>query len=411
MLGVAIRIAQRIGIHSETVLAKCTALEAEIRRRLWWSLILFDTRIGELADFKTIILTPTWDCRIPLNVNDSDFGLEMKEPPQVQGKCTEALFTVVRSELGDFIRHTMFHLDFTSPALKPTAAKEIQHGPVLEDSEMVSLEQMIEDKYLKFCNPENPLHFMTIWTTRAYLAKSRLVEHYSRYFSPSVYLAEEQRDAALSYALRMLECDTKIMASPLTKGFHWLAYFHFPFTAYIQIVQNLKRRPVSDQADQAWEVMNDNFEARFAFLRRDAGPLFKIFANVVLQAWDARKATFEQLGEPLVAPRIVSSIRHQVGRTAQDVQNPDTAQLNGATDMGITGGDLPISMPMGFGTHSLLYGMEWQGDYVVTGPGTYPDISRLDPLDVDVDQLDWSAIDWDVVNDPAADATGRSLPY
>jgi hypothetical protein len=52
MLGVAIRIAQRMGIHSESALAKCTVFEAELRRRLWWSLVLFDTRISEMADHK-----------------------------------------------------------------------------------------------------------------------------------------------------------------------------------------------------------------------------------------------------------------------------------------------------------------------------------------------------------------------
>ncbi|KAK9337314.1 hypothetical protein LIPSTDRAFT_57140 [Lipomyces starkeyi NRRL Y-11557] len=411
MLGVAIRIAQRIGIHSESVLAKCTALEAEMRRRLWWSLILFDTRIGEMADFKTTTLTPTWDCRIPLNVNDSDFRLEMKEPPQVQGKSTEALFAVVRSELGDFVRHTMFHLDFTSPALKPVA-KDVQHGPIPEGSELVSLEKMIEDKYLKFCDPENPLHFMTIWTTKAYLAKCRLVEHYSRYSSSSVHQAEAQRDAPISYALSMLECDTKIMTSPLTKGFLWLVHFYFPFTAYIQIVQSLKRRPVSDQAELAWEVMSDNYEARFGLLRRDDSPFFKIFTKILLQAWEAREATFKQLGESLVTPRIVLSIRHQVAQIAQNAQNPDTGQPNGATDMGIN--NFLMSMPMGFGSHSLLYSMGGQASYAVTGPGAYPDMPGLAPLDVDVNQLDWSAMDWDLVNTPAGEAgesTGLSLPY
>jgi hypothetical protein len=77
----------------------------------------------------------------------------MKEPPSVQGKATDALFAVVRSELGDFVRHTMFHLDFTSPALKPI---------VPEVADLATLEKLINEKYLKFCDEENPLHFMTI---------------------------------------------------------------------------------------------------------------------------------------------------------------------------------------------------------------------------------------------------------
>ncbi|KAF4632699.1 hypothetical protein G7Y89_g5427 [Cudoniella acicularis] len=410
MLGVAIRIAQRMGIHSESELAKCTTLEAEMRRRLWWSLVFFDTRIGELADFKTATLTPTWDCRIPLNINDSDLRLEMKEPPQVQGKSTEALFAVVRSELGDFIRHTTFHHAFASPALRPVA-KDAQNSPIPEGSELVDLEKMIEDKYLKFCDPENPLHFMTIWMTRAYLARCRLMEYYSR--CSSAHQAEAQRDAAISYALNMLECDTKIMTSPLTKGFLWQIHFYFPFTAYIQIVKNLKRRPVCDQAEQAWEVMSDNYEARFDLLRRDDGnPLFQLFTKIVFQAWDAREAAFRRLGKSLVTPRIVLSIRHKVAQIAQDIQNVGPGQPNGATDMGIK--DLPMSMAMGFGSHSLLYGMGRQDGYAGTGLGAYPDMSELAPLDVDIDQWDWSAMDWDLANAAAGEAggsSGVSLPY
>ena len=166
MLGVAVRIAQRMGIHSESALSKCTAFEAEMRRRLWWSPILFDTRIGQIANSRTVTLDPTWDCKIPLNVNDSDLRPEMKGPPAVQGKCTEALFVVVRSELGEYIRHTEFHLDFTCPALKPIA-KHVQNGFALGGGELIKLEEMIEDQYFKACDQKNPIHFMTIWTTRA----------------------------------------------------------------------------------------------------------------------------------------------------------------------------------------------------------------------------------------------------
>ena len=405
LLGVAIRIAQRMGIDSESALARCTALEAEMRRRLWWSLILFDARVSELADFKPATLNPTWDCRIPLNVNDSDFRPEMKDPPQVQGKSTETLFAVVRSEIGDFVRHTMFHLDLTSPALKPVA-KDVQHRPNSESSELVSLERMIEDKYLKFCDPENPLHFMTIWTTRGYLAKCRLMEYCSRSSSLSVYRAEAQRDATVSFALSMLKCDTKVMTSPLTKGFLWLAHFYFPLTAYIHIVQNLKRRPVSDQAEQAWEIMSDNYKARCYFLHKDYNPFFKIFARIVLQAWEAREATSRQSGESLVIPWIVLSIRYRMTELTQNEQNTDTGQPDSATDLGIN--DFPISMPTGFGSHSLLHSMGGQDGYAGTESAAYPDMLGLASLDVDVNQLDWSAMDWDLVNAPTGEA-GESI--
>jgi Fungal specific transcription factor domain len=391
MLGVAIRIAQRMGIHSESALAKCTVVEAEMRRRLWWSLILFDTRISEIANSKTTTLDPTWDCKIPLNVNDSDLRPEMKGPPAIQGKSTEALFAVVRSELGEFIRHTVFHLDFTNPALKPIA-KHLHAGPAPEGGELVKLEEMIEDQYLKSCDQENPIHFMTIWTTRAYLAKCRLLEHHSRYSSSSVRRTEAQRDAATSYALRMLECDTKIMTSPLTKGFLWLNHFYFPFPAYIQIVQDLRRRPISEQARQAWEVMSDNYEAWFDSQFRDDGPFFQIFTKIVLQAWEACEAASKQLGETLTPPRIVSSIRHTLAQKARHARNTDAERPNIIMGMGIDEFPMSMPMPIGFANQSLPYSVGMPDGYAVMRPEIYSGIPGQAPLDAHMNQLDWTVL-------------------
>ena len=362
-------------------------------RRLWWSLIIFDTRIGEMADSKATSLLPAWDCRVPLNVNDSDLRQEMKEPPQVQGKSTDALFAVVRSELADFVRHTMFHLSFFGPAARPIDTN-IQHG-THTDSKMDSLGKVVEDRYLNFCDPDNPLHFMTIWTTRGNLAKFRLMEHHFRYSDSSLHQAAAQRDAALSYALSMLECNTKLMTSPLTKGFIWMVYSYFPFMGYIQIVQHLKWRPMSAQATKAWQIMSDNYHARLDSLSvKDR--FFKLLTSFVLQAWEAREAALKQSGEASATPEIVLSIRHSLEHMALDADNSSAGQPYGAIN--IESPDFAMSMPMGLGSHGPIHGMGGHDDYVFSGPGACPDIPGISPRNLDLDHLDWSAMDWDLGN-------------
>jgi Fungal specific transcription factor domain len=380
MLGVAIRIAQRMGLHSESSLARCTALEAELRRRLWWSLVLFDTRISEMAEHKISTLAPTWDCRIPLNVSDSDLRPEMKELPVVQEKSTDALFAVVRSELGDFVRHTMFHLDFTNPALKSIV------GDV---PEVATFEKIIDDKYLKFCDAEIPLHFMTIWWTRSYLAKCRLLEHHSRYSNQSVPQTDAQRDAIISIAIRMLECDTKLRSSVLTKPFRWLIHLHFPAPGYIQIVQDLRSRPGCEIADQAWEAMSDNFDTLFVFVKEDSeSPLFRIFTKMILQAWEAREAASS---EPLMPPRIVSSIRHRLAQIDQKAQAVDVQQPDD-----VMPGNFAMPMPLLMDPlpHGSPYNISARGGYGEVGPKTYSNISGTPPMSVDSNLLDWAAMDW-----------------
>ena len=376
------RIAQRMGIHSEPALAKCTIVEAEMRRRLWWSLILFDYRLSEISNAKTSMLDPTWDCRVPLNVNDNDLRAEMKVPPVVQGISSEALFAVVRSELGDLIRNTRFHLDFTNPALKPLV-KQLLNAPSPEGDELRRLEEKIESQYLQFCDQENPIHFMATWTTRAHLAKCRLMEQQIQLSGSSARRTEAQHDAATSYALRMLECDTMIMASPLTERFLWLNHFHFPFPGYVQIMQDVKRRPFSKQARKAWGVMSDNYttwlDPRFC----EDNPFFRMFSGMVFGAWNAYEAALKQSGDTLTLPRIVSSIRNILGESAR--QNPPTEQPNISMDM--RGDELPMSLD--FADESF---MGVQHGTAVMDPDLFPGISGPASFDLNMGQLDWSML-------------------
>ncbi|KAI3324420.1 hypothetical protein HD806DRAFT_495026 [Xylariaceae sp. AK1471] len=327
MLGAAIRIGQRMGIHGEAANTTLNPHEAEMRRRLWWSLVLFDARIAEMADFKSTILGPNWDCKMPLNMGDSELRADIKEPPAAQMRPTEAIFPVVRSEIAQFLRHTTFFLDLTCPALKPLA-KDRQHASSSTLDELIDLERMIEDKYLKFCDPENPLQYMTIWTARGFIAKYQLVEYYTKYSSASPDQAEAQRSAATFYAFRILDCDTKVMTSHLTKGYTWLAKFYFPLPAYLYLVQYLKKQPLHEQADRAWELMSENHAARFTESAwvSDENPLFKMFSGMVLETWEVREAALRQLGRPLTTPRVVSETRKTLARIAEAKRDLESNQ-------------------------------------------------------------------------------------
>lgn len=394
MLGIASRIAQRMGIQYESNNSKYPVLEAEMRRRLWWSFVLFDARISELSDYRSTTLSPTWDCKIPLNVNDFDLRPEMKEPPAVQGKITEALFPLLRCEIGEFVRHSSFHLDFTNPSLKPIA-KNLPGGGNLD-----ALEELIEKGYLDHCDSQNPLHFMTIWMMRSALSKHRLLEYYSRCsFEPRT---ERQDDTPMLYAFKVLDSDTKIMSSPLTKGYTWFLHVHLPLPAYIHIVQELIKRPIRPEAKQAWEGMSDNYEARFSDSDVVGSSVFKPFAKIILQAWEALEKASKDF-EPstqcqTTLPRIVSSLKRRMAEAALDEQNTNMEQqLNDFTNADIT--DMFMSVPVGFGNPNSLYGMARPNSY---SAGTdqvrlpNPDISGQTPAlsAAEMHQMAWGSMVW-----------------
>ena len=380
MLAIAIRIAQRMGIHSESTLGTCTPFEAELRRRLWWSLMLFDTRINETTGSRVRVLDPTWDCNIPSNVNDPDLRPEMKGLVFQSVGSTEGIFATVRSRIGNFIRNSEFHLDFLNPALKPIV-QHMQNNLALESNRVANLEQIIEEQYLSICDQENPVHFMTIWASRAYLAKCRLLEHIAMYTDSPVRQTDLQLDRATAYAIRMLECDNKVMTSPLTRRFRWFSHAYFPFPAYMQIMQDLRKRPMSPNACQAWEVMSDNYDAWMGIQRRDDMLFHQIFGNFVLRAWEARDDLARRSGESLRPPRIVTSIRQTL---RSDPSNAKAETPSTDANMGMD--EFTVPRPLKVDDQSLPYSLGWQ----TMGPVYSSNGLGRMPSDSQIDQLDWT---------------------
>ncbi|EPE06448.1 zinc c6 transcription factor [Ophiostoma piceae UAMH 11346] len=344
MLGVCTRLAKSMRLEQETANARLPPLEGELRRRLWWALVLFDARISELAQSPPV-LDPTWDCRVPTNANDSDFRAEIKECPSdsaVQGKsyASEAVFAVVRGELGNAMRYMEYYIALSNPALRhmarrmpssSSAAASPAAGLSPEFAEIEALETLVNDKYLQYCDPDNGLHFMTIWFARGVIAKGRLIKYFAKFSAhdrndksgaasnsastPSSTAqpeAESLKDRAFDDALMVIKSDTMIMTSPLSRSYRWLLHLYFPMPAYIFVTQDLARRISGERAVAAWAAMHAHYEARFTMDDSDVRYMFKMFASTILQAWDHCEERCRAAGEPQPVPEMVLKIKAEL---------------------------------------------------------------------------------------------------
>ncbi|KAF2152741.1 hypothetical protein K461DRAFT_328105 [Myriangium duriaei CBS 260.36] len=316
MLGVAIRIARRMNLHIESSYAngKSTPFEAELGRRLWWSLVTFDSRICEIADHQGSVLDPTWDCKVLANVNDFDLRPEMKEPPTSQPYPTESIFVAVRSHVSEFMRQDPSNLDFINPIYKSIASKS--HG----DGTVKALETYLEENYFKFCSLENPLHAMTIWHTRSQIAKLYLTEHFAKYTEPSQQHNVAASEAATLHATTLLDCDSKLLTSPLTKKYEWFANSYFPFTSWMYVLKDLKISPLGNSAEQAWISMGENYAARGMYSQPYNHPFYMLLMRAIDQAWEAREQAFRSIGTVPSQPQMIFDVRTKKERAGLDSQ-------------------------------------------------------------------------------------------
>jgi hypothetical protein len=388
MLGVAVRTAQRMGIHRESYLAKCTIFEAEMRRRLWWSLMIYDARMGEKADFKDCSLAPTWDCNTPLNCNDSDLWPEMKEPPIGRDSgATESIFIVIRSEFADFMRNCHWYLEFSNPALKPLARQLPENGSLL------ALHARLEHTYLRFCDPANkPLQFLTVWMTRSYIIRSKLFEHYASFHEANTSQTDAQRNYSLQVALDMLVTDTTLMGATPVTGYKWYLLSYFPFPAYMHIVQHLACEPLHPQAEQAWNIMYENYCMRVdgAECERSVSVMAVMFGKTILIAWEALKKAYPA-DTPPEPPKLVAAIQARVVELPGSGANLSLGGCIVLENEAHKAAMLSSSSIMGLPSGSALFETEGGQDDLLMGsdPILYQSLYSQSSLGFESGNFDW----------------------
>ncbi|KAI1129191.1 hypothetical protein F5Y10DRAFT_264351 [Nemania abortiva] len=164
-----------------------------MRRRLWRALIHLDVvKIREWVDFKSSVLSTTWNYKIPVDVGYSDLYPEMTEPAAVQGKCTEAFLPCGKGHRRQISRI-------------PRSCSSTPLPDDLDDSRPSS--------------------------------KYRLMHHLVGQPLPKASPpSDEQLDVVPVNVIHMIKTDTEITNSPALRGFHWFMDFYFALAAYMQIV-------------------------------------------------------------------------------------------------------------------------------------------------------------------------------
>lgn len=92
LLSIAVRIGKRMGFHRDPVPFGHSPFEVEQRRRLWWTIVSYDARIGEMTGPTVTTISAGIDTRLPLNINDTDLHIDAKDPPVPRTGATEMMF-------------------------------------------------------------------------------------------------------------------------------------------------------------------------------------------------------------------------------------------------------------------------------------------------------------------------------
>ncbi|KAJ5377662.1 uncharacterized protein N7496_005071 [Penicillium cataractarum] len=306
--GVALRMAQRIGIHRDGSGHGLSIFETEMRRRIWFQLMILDATSAQFCGVAAGPFVDSADTRPPMNANDSDLDPRMTEPACEKEGPSEMIFCLARSEFGKWLRRWNTN---TGGSGSPWAFLSSSTLSLSEKDRCIDeLEDIMEQKFLKYCDQSIPLHLATTMMVRSSSHYTRLMAHHPRHYHDSgARIPQSEKDVIFGHCLKMAEYADYAQTNPDVQRFSWHMVNHMPWDAMIFMLSEMRNRTDPDEKDKVWEIVGSIYGRHVRQMgKKSQMPLHKALQNLFVKAWRAYVDECNQHGRtPRPCPTVVSS--------------------------------------------------------------------------------------------------------
>ncbi|KAH8698681.1 fungal-specific transcription factor domain-containing protein [Talaromyces proteolyticus] len=251
MTGLAIRMAQAIGLHRDGAnLKHLKPYKVEMRRRVWWALCMLDIRASENQGTDLTISNDSFDTKLPLNINDADIDPDSDQPPTEREGITDTFFARISYESCYIMRQ------MTGLIVKDGPSDLERQSHMLNE-----LYQIVERNRLKYWTESTSVVFWVMITcTRLVIAKMTLLTYLpSLFFSPNEHFSDEVRAKLFTSAIEVAEYNHTLNSEPKCRQWRWIFLTYTHWYAIVYLAMEISRRPWSPMVERAWVALHSSW--------------------------------------------------------------------------------------------------------------------------------------------------------
>lgn len=256
--GLAIRIAQALGLHRDGTCFNLPPFETEMRRRVWWSICVLDLRSAEDHGFEPMLAESSYDTKFPLNINDSDIEPDSVEFPEPREGFTEMTLCILRNNINTTVRRIV-----TSRLPQPGTVSDEEMLALLKEKERTveDFENIVEEKFVPCCDRSKPLSFLVASISRLVAAKMRL-RVYHPFLKPGsgVELSQQTKDRLFLASVEGFEFVRALESDSITAKWSWLTRTFAAWDSLAHLLTELCVRTKGELVDRAWEAVRWVFD-------------------------------------------------------------------------------------------------------------------------------------------------------
>lgn len=254
LTGLLIHIAQGMGLHRDGSHFNLSPFETEMRRRVWWGLLILDLRSAEELGCDLVVTEHSYDTQMPSNIDDADISpatVEFPEPKEGRSDCAVA---IVRYEICGLARR----LVRASSAAVSMCPKAGETSLPERERMLVEVYQRIESKFLKHAVEEtDALYWVAAMISRVIMAKMCIVIYQPMLFPGTDHdLTQDVRHRVYVAAIEIMEYSHILNNNDRCKQFRWLFMTYTNWHAIAYTLIETCRRPWTPLVERGWEALN-----------------------------------------------------------------------------------------------------------------------------------------------------------
>ena len=306
LTGIAVRLARKMGLHRDGESLGLTPFDTEMRRRLWWQIVHIDFRTADQLGTRPSLDLFSGDAKTPLNVADEDLAPDMTVFPKERNGITSIVPCLIRCEIMTALRK--LSQPFSTDARWDVLSRsDITVSKI--DTAILELEDILERKFLRYCDPFESLHTFVSIMIRAGLCRMRLLAHNPRRFAErGAAIPQAERDIVFVNVTKMLEYAALVQENQAIHKYMWQISTTYLWNLILYALIEARHRKTGPEVNRLWQLIGIVFSQYPNAFK--AGTVFAALGKWMLEVWNEYVAAAKaaRLPEP-IAPEYINAIR------------------------------------------------------------------------------------------------------
>jgi hypothetical protein len=257
--GLAIRLAQSIGLHRDGASLQLSPFETEMRLRLWWHLCVLDSRAPEDHGFQPTVDIINRELRLPLNVNDNQIYPDMAKFPVESNGWTEMSFFLIQTEscrvLHPILDNSEQHLSDALLDITGKREKIRERGQYLSAKYGILSRSGIAPDLSRIADR----HTITACRKMEFVLQLREEISLRKQKGARDDTTPDVLKPSFKLACETLESNYVLLKDGLASNFRWFFHMYTQWYALAYVLRCLCSSPIGSETERAWTLVEELF--------------------------------------------------------------------------------------------------------------------------------------------------------